>query len=264
LTTIVPKGRGPFDSFLAGAIDALAYDGLTKVIDWRLEKQLWYCERFNGLGYANKGLPSPYVWGGTSIQRPGKYVADGVWDPNAHDGQPGCAPLLKTIAELDPTVQFVRETAEGAPEPEDKPTDAPVRNPRVEAALAHLRPILEELATVPQVPAVQSSDPTVSDVLKVLLERLDKGPPQVKDTKPALEKLDDATQGYKTIVGVAGMLFTWFGGQYAGLGPEVQNLLVAGFGVITAVGVSAKLDRGIAAVKALVALQAKLQQMPKS
>ena len=116
VTRLVPKGRGPFtgaDAFEKGAIDALHLDGLDAVPDWRLEKILYYCEVFNGAGYANHGLPSPYVWGGTNQQRPGKYPSDGVFDPNIMDTQPGCAPILAMIAKLDPTVQFIRETPMG-------------------------------------------------------------------------------------------------------------------------------------------------------
>ncbi len=109
-TTHVPKGRGPFPTFQAGAIDALHLDGLDRVHDWRLEKALYYCELFNGFGYANRGLPSPYNWGGTNIQRPGKYVADGVWSSSAWDGQPGCAPILAEIARLDASVKYARES----------------------------------------------------------------------------------------------------------------------------------------------------------
>lgn len=109
-TVHVPRGRGPFPTFQAGAIDALHLDGLTNVKDWRLEKALYYCELFNGFGYANRGLPSPYNFGGTNIQRPGKYISDGVWSSSAWDGQPGCAPILADIAKLDSSVVFVRET----------------------------------------------------------------------------------------------------------------------------------------------------------
>ena len=109
-TTHVPRGRGPFPSFVAGALDALRLDGLSSVKDWRLEKCLYYCELFNGAGYSMRGLPSPYIWGGTNQQRPGKYVSDGVWSSSAWDGQPGCAPILKQIAVFDPTVNFTRET----------------------------------------------------------------------------------------------------------------------------------------------------------
>lgn len=129
VTRLVPKGRGPFSSFLAGAIDAFGVDGLDKVIDWRLEKILYYCEIFNGLGYEGKGLPSPYIWGGTNQQRPGKYVSDGVFDPNVMDTQPGCAPILAMIAKLDPSVKFVRETPMGVEPPRTEPpmADADMR-----------------------------------------------------------------------------------------------------------------------------------------
>ena len=110
VTRLVPKGRGPFSTFEAGAIDALKIDGLSTVLDWRLEKILYYCELFNGAGYDHMGIPSPYIWGGTSIQVRGKYVADHNFDHNQWDTQPGCAPMLKTIAALDQTIQFIRET----------------------------------------------------------------------------------------------------------------------------------------------------------
>ena len=113
-TTIVPKGRGPFtgpNAFTDGAIDALKIDGLTSVQDWRLEKILYYCELFNGAGYDEKGLPSPYLWGGTTVQKPGKYVADRVFNAHVWDPQPGCAPILAALAKLDPTITFTRETA---------------------------------------------------------------------------------------------------------------------------------------------------------
>lgn len=111
-TRLVPKGRGPFSNFAAGAIDALHVDGLDSVTDWRLEKMLYYCEIFNGAGYHNHGLPSPYIWGGTNVQKPGKYTETekgSVWNPGLMDSQPGCAPILFKIRELDPTVQYQRE-----------------------------------------------------------------------------------------------------------------------------------------------------------
>jgi lysozyme family protein len=113
-TTEVPKGRGPFlgsHAFIDGAVDALKVDLLTDTKDWRLEKELFWCESFNGWGYANRGMPSPYIWGGTSVQRPGKYTADRRFNARVMDPQPGCAPLLAAIAQLDHSVIFTRETA---------------------------------------------------------------------------------------------------------------------------------------------------------
>lgn len=108
-TRLVPPGRGPFSSFEDGAIDALRLDKLTDVIDWRLEKLLYYCEIFNGAGYDQRGKPSPYVWGGTSIQQAGKYVSDGRWSSSSWDKQPGTAALLRAIMDLDPSVNPKRE-----------------------------------------------------------------------------------------------------------------------------------------------------------
>lgn len=112
-TTITPRGRGPFtgqDAFFNGALDALRIDGLSGVKDWRLEKALYYTELFNGAGYDMRGLPSAYVWGGTNIQKPGKFTSDGKWNGRVMDRQPGTAPLLWTIMKLDPTAILPRET----------------------------------------------------------------------------------------------------------------------------------------------------------
>jgi lysozyme family protein len=112
-TTEVPAGRGPFggqNAFVDGGVDAINVEGWGAISDWRLEKQLYYCMLFNGAGYELRGLPSPYVWGGTNVQKPGKFVADFVFNASVMDSQPGCAPMLATIAKLDPTITFTRES----------------------------------------------------------------------------------------------------------------------------------------------------------
>jgi len=112
-TVNVPAGRGPFTgpkAFLNGAVDALHLDGLDRVVPpWPIEKMLYYCELFNGTGYDGHGRPSPYIWGGTNVQVPGKYTSDSHWNSSVWDGQPGCAPILAMIAKFDPTVIFIRE-----------------------------------------------------------------------------------------------------------------------------------------------------------
>ncbi len=109
-STHVPRNRGPFHSWEEAAIDALHYDGLDRIKDWRLEKVLHHLEQFNGWGYHNKGLPSPYVWGATNIQRMGKYVSDGHWSSTAWDHQLGGAAMLRELMELDPTINPERES----------------------------------------------------------------------------------------------------------------------------------------------------------
>jgi lysozyme family protein len=124
-TTIVPEDRGPFITkekamndhealllaFIAGCKDAYQIDGLIKVVPpWPLEKYLFHLERLNGIGYHNKGMPAPYIWGGTNIQQPGKYVRDHVFDATVMDTQLGCAGMLYMIAKFDTTFRFTRET----------------------------------------------------------------------------------------------------------------------------------------------------------
>lgn len=100
-TTLVPKGRGPFSTWEQAAIDALAncHPHLAKNKDWSLANTLELLERYNGLGYRNKGLPSPYLWAGTDQYQKGKYVADGKFDPNHVDQQLGVAALLMKLRE---------------------------------------------------------------------------------------------------------------------------------------------------------------------
>lgn len=97
VTTHVPRGRGPFSSWFEGAIDALHFDHMDELPyggHWDIVTALIKCEGYNGLGYAAHGIPSPYVWAGTNIQVPGKYVSDGHWDSSAWDSQPGVAGLF--------------------------------------------------------------------------------------------------------------------------------------------------------------------------
>ena len=104
----VPKGRGPFRSFEAAAIDALTDCApyAARWQDWTAGGALTLLEQYNGLGYATKGIPSPYVWSGTDQYRSGKYVSDGVFDPTVVDKQLGCAAIIKAMMAIDPTITF--------------------------------------------------------------------------------------------------------------------------------------------------------------
>jgi lysozyme family protein len=108
VSTHVPAGRGPFRSWEEAAIDALVncspYAARNK--DWSIGGTLIKLEEYNGLGYASRGKPSPYIWSGTDQYICGKYVRDGVFDPNAVDSQLGCAGLLMAMMALDPTISF--------------------------------------------------------------------------------------------------------------------------------------------------------------
>jgi lysozyme family protein len=104
----IPAGRGPFKSWEDAAIDALidCAPHAARNRDWSIGGTLTMLEQYNGLGYAARGRPSPYIWSGTNQYISGKYVRDGVYDPNAVDSQLGCAGLLMAMMALDPTVSF--------------------------------------------------------------------------------------------------------------------------------------------------------------
>ena len=107
-TRLVPKGRGPFKDWEAGAIDALKFDSLDDIMteDWSIEMVAYACEKFNGFGYRNKGINSPYLWSKSNNYDRGKYVADGKWSASAVDAQVGTMPMLKRMMELDPEITF--------------------------------------------------------------------------------------------------------------------------------------------------------------
>jgi lysozyme family protein len=104
----VPAGRGPFKSWEDAAIDALVNCApyAARNEDWSIGGTLTKLEEYNGLGYASRGKPSPYIWSGTDQYVSGKYVRDGVYDPDAVDTQLGCAGLLLAMMALDPTISF--------------------------------------------------------------------------------------------------------------------------------------------------------------
>jgi hypothetical protein len=98
-------------------------------------------ERFNGLGYFSgpvkkrdgdiiiryPSMPSPYIWGGTNQQVRGKYIRDGVFDPEHMDTQLGCAGLILTMTQLDPSIKFDGPAPHVQPRPV-VPSDKPVRD----------------------------------------------------------------------------------------------------------------------------------------
>lgn len=102
-TRYVPKGRPktgkpPF-TWTFSATDALVYDSMGKVLWWRLDDTLYATERYNGTGYLryHPPTPTPYLWAGTTVERPGKYVADGKWSSTARSSQIGCATVWKVM-----------------------------------------------------------------------------------------------------------------------------------------------------------------------
>ena len=92
------RGNPPFQ-WDASAVDALtmAPHELQKVKAWSVERILYESEKYNGWGYLKRGN-SPYLWSWTSEYHGGKYVRDGVYDPNHWDAQAARAGAVATGA----------------------------------------------------------------------------------------------------------------------------------------------------------------------
>ncbi|WP_375311431.1 peptidoglycan-binding protein [Bradyrhizobium sp. A5] len=109
VTTIVPKGRGPFATFVDGAVDAFRIENFVGAQDWSIGRILYRLEAFNGFGYHAKGCNSPYLYGGSTLYGPpearaGKFVRDHVFDANHVDSQLGTAVILHAMMTLDSSI----------------------------------------------------------------------------------------------------------------------------------------------------------------
>lgn len=119
-TKLVPAGHGPFKTWEEAAIDALKLKGFDEIRDWSLERMCFCAESYNGWGYRNKGVPSSYLWAGSTNYKAGKFIADHVWSATAIDKQLGCMVVLSKLAEFE-----ARDTAASPPPPDIEPI--PVR-----------------------------------------------------------------------------------------------------------------------------------------
>ena len=73
-------------------------------------------ELYNGFGYRNHKKPSAYLWAGSNQYEGGKFVKDGVFDPNARDQQLGCMVLFEELTALDPSLALKRDMTRPQPE----------------------------------------------------------------------------------------------------------------------------------------------------
>lgn len=115
----VPAGMGPYlshpgdvtpghDAWTRCCVDVLINSAPRAALwtDWSIGGVLTGWEEYNGLGYASRGIASPYVWSGTDQYDRGKFVADHVFDPRRVDVQEGCAPLLAVLMAIDPSIKI--------------------------------------------------------------------------------------------------------------------------------------------------------------
>jgi lysozyme family protein len=149
-----PKDGDPPFTFVASAIDALGVDKLTGLTDWDLPHILYRLELYNGWGYRkSRGMATPYLWSFSNHHQRGKYVQDGVFDPNAPSSQCGAAVTLRDLVE--------RNIVSFKPEPAPAPAPMPAAPAVLEAP--------EPEAGAPPAPAPAAADaapsaaPAVSD-----------------------------------------------------------------------------------------------------
>lgn len=102
VTTKTPKGLGPWTSWEGAALSRLSqarYRGLRDSVAPILQA----LEYWNGLGYANRGMDSPYLWSGTSHGVDGKFVESGGvvrFEPSLRSMQVGAAAILLRLNQL--------------------------------------------------------------------------------------------------------------------------------------------------------------------
>lgn len=116
-TTVVPIGRGPFASFLAGAVDAIHLERIPLNARWTIELALYWTERLNGFGYFALNVNSPYIWNWTDLYSGGKYVADHQFSRDVWDPQGGVAAIWKELFKLENIVPLRESGAEPVQKP---------------------------------------------------------------------------------------------------------------------------------------------------
>jgi lysozyme family protein len=93
-----PKvGHGAPFTFEESAVDALKLMNYDKVTNWSLPFILQKLEGYNGFGYTNRGINSPYLWSYSNQYVKGKYTKDRTFSANAVSEQMGAAVILKRM-----------------------------------------------------------------------------------------------------------------------------------------------------------------------
>ncbi|MBH5370325.1 peptidoglycan-binding protein [Bradyrhizobium glycinis] len=211
-TTIVPKGRGPFATFVDGAVDAFRIENFIGARDWGIARMLFRLEAFNGFGYHSKGVNSPYLYGGSTLYGPpearaGKFVRDHVFDPGHVDGQLGTAVILRAMMALDSSItlddgpQFAGRT-----EPEDDVASTVVLMQQALNKLGANPPLVEDGICGPKTRAAVSlfqqqnglrdtgllDAATVAAITRAMQQPGPAG--QTSDLSQILKRLEDLTQ----------------------------------------------------------------------
>lgn len=105
VSTHVPRGHGPFPSWVAAAIHYVRYDRLDDAsANWTMPYCCWKGEAWNGFGPRAHGIRTGYLWAGTNQYVRGKYIADGKWSASTVDQQNGIVPIMKAMMVLRPSL----------------------------------------------------------------------------------------------------------------------------------------------------------------
>ena len=112
-TVNVPVGR-PTDGDPPFAWEVSAADAITFSMGtakkWKLEELLEFFEAYNGFGMRTRRFPNPFLWNGCNLYEKGKYVANGVFNPEAVSTIVGTAVLLKFAIDQNEIVRHLGET----------------------------------------------------------------------------------------------------------------------------------------------------------
>lgn len=123
-TVLVPAGRPvagepPF-TWEESAVDALQLQRLDVQDDWSLAGAAFAFEEYNGFGYRNRGVVSPYLAAQTNLWSKGKFVADGRYDPLAGSSQIGALAFLRRMVDRK-VVDLSGQVALPPTEPTERP-----------------------------------------------------------------------------------------------------------------------------------------------
>lgn len=97
----VPKGRGPFLTWIDAGVDAINMEKNNFPKVWTIPECLLFCEKYNGVGHRAHGNGlSPYIFAFTSVMpagHTGNYKTDGKYDENAPIKTVGVACIIKFL-----------------------------------------------------------------------------------------------------------------------------------------------------------------------
>ena len=77
----------------------MEYDRLTSWTDWGIGGICYKLEGYNGWGYRQHDVNTPYLWSYSNLYTSGKYIADGHWSDSAVSRQCGAAVILRRMME---------------------------------------------------------------------------------------------------------------------------------------------------------------------